>query len=104
MQVEHRGEGWAEAGCGKRTVKSCLSPTFFFFHLKSVKGESLGLGVRWPESAPWKMAFGKLVPLPLGAYKPHGSSSNTEPSGLPKGGRAIFLPRGISFLLQLGKL
>lgn len=42
MQVEHRGEGWAEAGCGKRTVKSCLSPTFFFFSFEESKGWVLG--------------------------------------------------------------
>lgn len=48
------------------------------------------------------MPLGSLVPLHLGAYKCHGSSSRAGACGLPKGGRAGFLPHGISFLLQLG--
>lgn len=62
----------------------------------------MGFGVSWPEFAPWKMTLGNVVPLDLGTYKPHGSSTCTEACGFPREHRARFLSHGLSRLLQLG--
>lgn len=86
-----------------RELKSCPPAFFFFFHLKRVKSKFSGLGVRGPDSAPWKMPLGKVVPRYLGAKKPHGSSTCTEAIGTPKESRTRFLLHGISLLLQLGR-